>query len=149
MQNRGISHFCAKFECLSFVGLRSNGQAGINEVQNRGISHFCANFECLSFVGLSFVGRCLGRSLAAWPEVVDRLEFGRRRTADPRLSVGEDAEPLGRAFLLATSSACPLLCLSFVVSFVGGSDDSWVSRVEALNRLDPCVDFVSNRRLSS
>ena len=88
---------------------------------------------------LAFVGRWLGRSLAAWPEVVDRLEFGRRRTADPSLSVGEDAGPLIRAFLLATSSACPL----------SGSEDSWVSRVEALNRLDPCVDFVSNRRLSS
>ena len=111
MQNCGIPHFCAKFECLSFVGeclsfvgLGSNGQAGIKEVQNRGISRFCAKFECLSFVG-----RWLGRSLAAWPEVVDRLEFGRRRTADPSLSVGEDAGPLIRAFLLATSSACPLL----------------------------------------
>jgi hypothetical protein len=90
VQNCGISHFRAKFECLSFVGeclsfvgLGSNGQAGINGVQNRGISHFCAKFECLSFVG-----HWLGRSLAAWPEVVDRLEFGRRRTAGPRLFVG-------------------------------------------------------------
>ena len=108
---------------------------------------------------------------------MDRPELKRCRTAGSRVSVrslsacpllaagwvaawrpglklwtgwnSEDAEPLGRAFLLATSSACPLLCLSFVVSFVGGSDDSWVSRVEALNRLDPCADFVSNRRLSS
>ena len=87
MQNCGIPHFCAKFECLSFVGLGSNGQAGIKEVQNRGISRFCAKFECLSFVGRPLLA---AGWVAAWRPGL-KLWTGWN---------SEDAEPLIQAFPL-------------------------------------------------